>query len=161
MKPYIVLGTYDPSQWRASIIGQELVAFTKKKGFVPHYSPPMLKKQEWATWSSKMYHASVVRWAVPTYEGVNWHQDGDNVPGANINCGLVLWANRDPTEIKFSGDSKIYTPQPFEVVAFDNVFCYHRRNPYLEGKRWLFRQRVAMPAFSLPKYKLDNPSKVW
>lgn len=140
MKPYTVLGTFKPKKWRASVIGQELTWFTNMKGLTPHASVPMLKVIEKCSWKNYALHASVVRFAHPEYEGSGWHQDGDHAPGADMNCRLVLWSNRDCTEIRSGG--VVYTPKPFEVVIFNNLECYHRRPPHVEGKRWLFRQRV-------------------
>ena len=144
MIPYKVLETYHPRRWRASVIGPELCAITARKGFVPLVCPPMLAKNQRASWHDDKWHASVVRFAHPEYEGSGWHQDGDNTPGSNMQCQLILWASHTPTEIRHKYDSEgtVWIPEPFEVVVFDNWLCFHRRPPELSGKRWLFRQRV-------------------
>ena len=140
MKPYEVIGWYHPKRWRASIIGLDLCEITEAAGLVPHYSPPMLKIIEKSSWKDYALHANVVRFAHPEYEGSSWHQDGDHAPGANMDCRLVLWSSRNPTEIRCK--NAVWTPSPWEVVVFSNLACYHRRPPGVEGKRWLFRQRV-------------------
>lgn len=140
MKPPIVLAIFKPSRWRASIIGPELCAITRELGLAPHHSPQMLKILERCSWKDYGQHASVVRFAVPEYEGSEWHQDGDHAPGADMDCSIVVWASRDPTQIRYDG--VIYQPEPYELVIFDNLRCYHRRPPDVSGRRWLFRQRV-------------------
>lgn len=144
--PYRVLGVYHPTRWYASIIGPELCEFTRKLGFKPLICDPMLVKNQRASWHSDPLHANVVRFAHPDWEGTGWHQDGDNTVCSIMDCGIILWANRDPTFIQPSTAVQrgkiVFQPQPFEVVYFRNLDCFHRRPSGLVGKRWLFRQRT-------------------
>lgn len=140
MKPYVVLGTYKPTKWRAWRIGREICQITADASLVPHHSPPMLRILEKSSWKDYHLHANVVRFAHPEYEGSSWHQDGDHAPGADMDCRLVLWTNRNPTEIRYNNE--IFVPKPWEIILFSNLQCFHRRPPGVSGKRWLFRQRV-------------------
>src|SRR6266404_2138529 len=112
--PYVLLGSYKPTKWRAWKIGRDLTSMTKEWGLKPHASEPMLKIMEKSSWKDYKLHANVCRFAHPEYEGSSWHQDGDHAPGADMRCALVLWASRNPTEIKGS-DDKVYQPEPYEI----------------------------------------------
>lgn len=142
MTPYIVLGVYKPTKWRAWKIGKELTALTESRGLIPL---PGLggKNNAKAAWNSDILHAEVRLSAVANSEGTSWHQDGDTTPGANMDHALVLWSNRTPTEFKV-GD-KIFQPKPFEVVVARNLACSHRRPNNAPSRRWSFRQRVIVP----------------
>lgn len=143
MLPYEVLGKYQPTRARATLIGAALCRFTADRGFVPLKCDPMLRKNERSFWKDNARHANLVRYAHPEYEGVGWHQDGDNTPGSIMDHGIILWSDRSPTEFRWTDcESSVYQPQPLEVIYFRNMSCYHRRPPGLSGKRWLFRQRV-------------------
>ena len=91
-------------------------------------------------WSSHKDHAEVRRTAVRGSQGTQWHQDGDTTT-EDMDFGLVLWSQHNCTEFKFS-DGTIIQAKPFEIIYIDNLSCYHRRPPEVEGKRWSFRQRV-------------------
>lgn len=145
MIPYVVLGTYYPTQWKSWVVGPELCTLTRGWGLIPHPDPhhgPLHLK----TWYSVKLHAEV---RVKTLagekakQGTQWHQDGDLKDGANMACALVTWCDVEPTE--FKQGEVIYQPQPYEVVIARNLGCHHRRPPKAPMKRWLFRQRVMVP----------------
>jgi hypothetical protein len=142
VKPYKVLGTYRwPKGKRyARFIGRDLIRFTKKLGYKP-FPEDNIKRNLGAAWSNYKYHAEVRMTAVPESEGTEWHQDGDTTVPDNMDFGLIVWANKNPTEFQ-TKDGKIWQPEPFEVVYIGNLDCYHRRPPGLSGRRWHFRQRV-------------------
>lgn len=139
MKPYIVLGVYHPSRWRAWLIGRDLTTFTREAGLMP------LRGRAWklarGSWADPMLHAEVRRRGVPGSQATGWHQDGD-MDDVEMNHAIVTWANVAPTEFKVGGT--VYQPKPFEVVLASNLACYHRRPPDAPPRRWLFRQRVEM-----------------
>lgn len=139
MQPFKVIARYKPTVMRASVIGADLTGITEDLGYAPldvgHH-----RQNRRAIWYSEALHAEVRRTAVSGSEGTSWHQDGDTSPGANMDCGLVLWSNKYPTEFRV-GD-EIYSPKEYEVVYVRNLDCLHRRNPSVDGKRWSFRQRV-------------------
>lgn len=142
MKPYEVLAVYKPDIWRASKIGKDLTTITKKAGLIPHNDPahgPLLK----VPWVDESLHAEVRRRTFKTKQAEGWHYDGDLGGGANPNCAIVLWSTNHPTEIKY--EEKIYTPEPYELVIFNNLTCRHRRPPNCPRIRWTFRQRVKVP----------------
>ena len=150
MKPFKVLETY---HWGkkgryASKIGVDLCTFTESLGLVP-FKNDEIQRNEKAAWSDYKLHAEVRMTAKPGSEGTSWHQDGDTSTN-NMDCALVLWTNRDPTQFKFKGitiigGKEIYTPEPFQIVIARNLAAYHRRPPNVSGRRWLFRQRVEVP----------------
>ena len=155
MKPYVVLSTYVPQVmpadkwnaskgWRAWKVGEDLTNLTSKRGLIPLYDPKH-PAQTWPSWFSTKLHAEVKKWTPEHPGGEAWHYDGDTTPGAKTCCALVLWASNTPTEIRLNSDSKVYQPEPFEVVIFHNEHCSHRRPPSAPENRFLFRQRVEVP----------------
>lgn len=161
MKPYLSLGKYMPSRWRASIVGRELTDLTAKLGLLPHYDPmhgPL--ELTGRNWVSKVLHAEVRRRTFKTNQAESFHYDGDLQEGSRPDCAIVLWASNNPTEIKWRqcqcgacGDTRqpksiheeIYSPRPYEIVIFRNLACLHRRPANVPRIRWVFRQRVSLP----------------
>lgn len=148
MQPFVVLGEYHPSKWNTWVIGPELVRFTRDKGLVPHPDPVHgpLHFVEW--WSSDKHHAEVRKRTLTSPKakrGEDWHQDGDLDPGSLMDCALVTWASTHPTEFKDPG-GMVFQPRPYEVVVSRNLYGYHRRPHHSPVRRWLFRQRVQVPA---------------
>lgn len=146
MRPYIVLGTYYPKVWKTWKVGPELCAITKAHGLVPHKDPVHgpLKLRYW--WYDEKLHAEVRRRTLAdpkAVRGTQWHQDGDLDPGSIMNCALVTWCNKEPTEFLYK--DVIYQPEPYQVVISRNLCGSHRRPPNAPKERWLFRQRVAVP----------------
>lgn len=147
MTPYVVLGTYQlPSPLKCWKIGEDLCKMTKKLGLAPLHDPNH-PAQDWCPWSSNFLHAEVKKNAagiVPAKANV-WHYDGDTTPGAETDCGIVLWSNVAPTMIRHNESEKVYRPKPFEVVLFRNSRCTHRRPDDAPYHRYIFRQRVNVP----------------
>lgn len=152
----IVIGEYKPTSTKAWRVGRDLVKITRAFGLVPHVSPPMLKILEKCSWKDQEKHASVVRYARPEYEGSGWHQDGDHAPGADMNCFLVVWADRDPTEIRYVNQARVFRPEPYQLVLFHNLTAYHRRPPGVSGKRMMFRQRVQWPSITFASRETER-----
>lgn len=143
MKPYIVLGTYKPTLWKAFRVGRDICAITKAAGLTPHFDPkhgPL----HGAAWYNEALHAECRRRTFKTKQAEGWHYDGDTTPGSQPDCCLVLWSSCQPTWIKWNGS--VYTAKPFEVIVFRNMSVTHRRPPNCVKNRWTFRQRVAVPA---------------
>lgn len=146
MKPYIVLNpfycsdmfSFADKSWR---IGTDLVAFTKSLGLKP-LNDPEHPAQDWTPWNNLHLHAEVKNWTPDAPDGKVWHQDGDTTPGSRMDCRIVLWADKTPTEFCFKVGDKIFQPKPFEVVIFNNKACYHRQPPNAPDRRYIFRQRV-------------------
>lgn len=161
MKPYIVLGTYKPSKWRASTVGRELTDLTNRLGLQPHYDPlhgPL--ELTGRNWVSKVLHAEVRRRTFKTNQAESYHYDGDLQEGSRPNCAIVLWASNSPTEIKWQSNrasllingeklDTVFQPKPYEVVIFHNMHCLHRRPAGVPRIRWVFRQRVSLPSKSV------------
>ncbi len=143
-KPYIVLGTYKPSPWRAWRVGRSLTNLTRKAGLVPHIDPKHGPNHMTKAWFSEALHAEVHKKTANVKEAEGWHYDGDTTPGSKPECCLVLWSTSTPTEIMFQG--KIYQPKPFEVILFRNMSVTHRRPANCPKDRWIFRQRVRIPS---------------
>ena len=147
--PYKLLRTYVPSVQRAYRVGRDLTAFTYECGLKPLPNPHLIRQNTGAAWYNAALHAEARLTAVPHSEGTGWHQDGDMSPGCNMNHALVVWADRDPTQLSYNG--KVYQLIPNEVVIFRNLICLHRRPPLTKGFRMSFRQRVEVPEwFGLP-----------
>ena len=153
--PYILLAYYHPvifppdkwnssAGWRAWKCGEDLTEITRKAGLKPFYDP-LHGPQEWWPWSSIKLHAEVHKWHPGTHKAEDFHQDGDQCPGAKMNHASVVWASNNPTQ--FRVNNKIYQPNPFEVVLFRNLGCYHRRPPGTPEDRFFFHQVVQLPNF--------------
>jgi hypothetical protein len=152
MKPYISLGFYRPKRWNAREIGMHLVQMAKQAGFVPHDDPahgPL--KLTGKNWSSVALHAEVRRRTFKTAQAESFHYDGDLEPLAKTDCWIILWASNTPTWIKWRfaavegirvDDTLIYKPKSYELIAFENIRCLHRRPPNCPRMRWIFRQRA-------------------
>lgn len=155
MKPYISLGIYRPTRWRAREIGLHLTDLTARHGLRPHedaaHGPLPLRGRNWVSWA---LHAEVRRRTFRTQQAEGWHYDGDLTEGSKPDCILVLWASNTPTQVKWNVQGPathytgthpcndiIYQPRPYEVVAFRNLECLHRRPPGCPHVRWVFRQR--------------------
>jgi hypothetical protein len=160
MKPYLSLGFYRPTRWRASVVGRELTDLTFELGLLPHidkYHGPL--KLTGRNWSSELLHAEVRRRTFRTNQAESWHFDADLEPNGNPNCAIVLWCSNSPTEIRWneehSGSSlhgpEIFRPKSFEVVVFDNMHCLHKRPQGVPYRRWVFRQRVNIGPFCVLK----------
>ncbi len=137
-RPYKILGIYKPYGKLYREIGKDLTDITKSLGYIP-FKNDEIKRNNKAIWSDYHLHAEVRRKAVIGSEGTEWHQDGDTST-KNMNCGMILWADRDGTEFKV--EDKVFQCLPYQIVYFNNLDCYHRRPPHVEGKRISFRQRV-------------------
>jgi len=143
MKPFQVIGHYKwtPGRRYASIIGPELIAITRRLGFVPLKNND-IQKNDYAAYFNLHEHAQVRMTCEPQSQATQWHQDGDTtVSRAEMDFGLIVWASRDPTEFKAKG-GQVYQATPFDIVYCNNLDCLHRRPPGLSGYRWHFRQRV-------------------
>ena len=136
---FIVIARYIPTRWRLWKVGRDLCEITRLFGLIP--LPLGMHRLHKAKWVRASLHADILRRA-PVHDTIDldWHRDGD-ITGANMNCGIVLWSNICPTQIK-QANGEIVQPQPFEVVLFNNLDVVHRRPPNAPQKRWLFRQRV-------------------
>ena len=146
MKPYVVLGVYKPTLWKAYRVGRDICALTRKAGLIPHVDPahgPL----HGAAWFNEALHAECRKRTFKTKQAEGWHFDGDTTPGSKPSCCLVLWSSCSPTMIKWQEgekeDQTVYVAKPFEVVLFRNDFCLHRRPPGCPRNRWTFRQRCA------------------
>ena len=142
MPPYLILGIYVPLVWDAGEIGHYLTDFTAALGLRPHQDPahgPI----HWKSWISEELHAEVRRRTSKQKSAEGWHRDGDTTAGARMDCALVTWASQTPTE--WRRRRRVYQPQPFEIVIARNLVACHRRPPGAPFRRWLFRQRVAVP----------------
>ena len=146
--PYMVLETYRPKKYRASLIGKALTDFTESLGLIP-LSDPVHGPQETSIWCDVPLHAEVRRFAQHS-QGSDWHQDGDLADGSFMDHAAVLWAAVTPTEFKYHKltNDKIYRPEPFQVIIIRNLCGMHRSPPDAPKqptRRWFFRQRVQVP----------------
>lgn len=148
--PYKILGSYKPvgkQPWSPLAIGTFLTNFTKGLGLKPHNDPahgPLILTK---AWYNIPLHAEVrTRTSLTAMSAEGWHYDGDDTPGADSNCCLVLWSSKTPTEFKFMhGDGTVYQPGPYEIVIAHNMHALHRRPAGCPRVRYIFRQRVAIP----------------
>ena len=137
---FLVLTRYIPTRWRLWKVGRDLCQITAEFGLIP--MPLGKHRLHKAKWVRASLHADILRRA-PVHDTIDldWHRDGD-ITGANMNCGIVLWSNKCPTQIRVGHTGEIIQPRPYEVVLINNLDVVHRRPPNAPQKRWLFRQRV-------------------
>lgn len=146
MLPYKVIEIFKPKIWDAREIGKYLTNLTASLGYSPHIDPehgPLKLTIKNGNWSSDTLHAEVRHKAFKTNQAEGWHYDGDTTPGSNPHCLICVWSTATPTEIRPHGSQKIYRPEPYEVVIFNNMECVHRRPPNAPKDRWTFRQRLS------------------
>src|SRR5258706_16345065 len=119
MKPYIVLDTYYPPFLKCWKIGEDLTALTKSLGFRP-LNDPKHPAQDWTPWSDLNLHAEVKNWTPDAPDGKEWHQDGDTTPGSKMDCRIILWADKTPTQFRhyqnqpkdWGESGVVYQPKP-------------------------------------------------
>lgn len=71
----------------------------------------------------------------------NWHHDCNGTSKE-----VVIWSTGPTTQVKFlrRGNAKIWSPQPFEVIKFDNKKTVHRApKTIIEDNRWSAVSRVS------------------
>ncbi len=132
---------YIPSKWRAWRIGKDLTNMTRELGYEP-LKDDNIQTNPGAAWYRSELHAEVRITAVPHSQGTGWHQDGDMDSNSNMDHGLIVWANRTPTEFKIG--EEIFQPLKFQLVYFKNLDGYHRRPADAPARRFMFRQRVEL-----------------
>lgn len=135
-----ILGNYKPPQRKAHLVGRHITKLTAQQGLTP-FVEPKAKHHTGAAWFRRELHAEC-RLTAATLEDGSWHQDLDNAPGANMDCGLVLWAESYPTQFRKLNSSAIFTAEPYDIVYVRNLAVYHRRPPNVPVNRMSFRQRV-------------------
>ena len=144
MTPYLSLGFYEPVRpWRAWRIGKDITRITKELGLVP-ISDPHHRHQTKAAWHNKHVCAYVRRRTVKNTRATSWHRDGDLQTGSEMDNCIVLWSSNTPTEFQLG--TQIYRPRHREIILVRNRGCYHRRPADCPTIRYLFRQRVEIPA---------------
>lgn len=102
MEEVRILGHYRPSVFQAETIEAELRAFL----------PPCCRCER----ISVRYPNGTI----PHPDNLEWHQDG--MPAKH----MVIWASEQPTELRLS-DGTLITPDPFDVVWFDNEHAWHKQ----------------------------------
>lgn len=136
--PYRILGVYKPTILDADQIVRDLSTLLHNAGFPPNYitmrSP---------SWHEDKYNVNELR-------DVAWHRDINS----NNAVGLVMWSNKNPTQIRIADEVeiwKVFQPEPYEVILADNRVVQHRGpTEDLQG-RWFFRTAV-----NLKPGDLDN-----
>lgn len=143
MKPYEVIGTYVPPRWNVRLVAHSLEKLVESAGLIP--LPMGNYRLHKGPYQNTNKHSDLMR-RIPkkSQEDLDWHQDGDT-SNTNMDCSLVLWATRVPTEFLYHG--KVYQPRAHEVVVANNLNCRHRRPPNAPRIRWLYRQRVVTPSW--------------
>lgn len=134
-----MLGVYNPPKWNRKIVLKQLINMSAT---VAGLTPLMIGKHRLHKGLKNVNaHADLMR-RTPKYDtaDLEWHRDGD-ITGADMDCGIVLWASNTPTQI-MDKNGKIWTPKHREVIYFRNIEVKHRRPPNTKRVRWLFRQRV-------------------
>src|SRR5690348_11499754 len=121
--PYKVIGYYVPPRWSKKLVAHDLEAMTKKIGLKP--LPIGSYRLHKGPYQNYKKHSDLMR-RRPKYDNsdTGWHQDGD-MTNTDMDCTLVLWATNNPTEFRYEGE--IWQPDPYQVVAANNLRCEHRR----------------------------------
>jgi hypothetical protein len=139
--PYVVIGHYIPERWSIKLVTRKLEKISREAGFTP--LPIGKHRLHKGPYQNNQKHSDLMR-RQPKNDtaDMSWHQDGD-MSGAEMDCSLVLWTTRVPTEFLFR--NKVYQPEKYEVVVANNLACKHRRPENAPRVRWFFRQRVYTP----------------
>lgn len=141
---FTVLGTYKPTKYRGSVIGNGILNTIAHYGLAPLRNE-QIKRNQRPIWSNELLHAEVRRSAVRGSEAESWHQDGDTtIPREEMDFGMVLWCQKDPTMLEPIEGGRILRPKPFEIIYFNNLDVRHKRPDSAASfkRRWSFRQRV-------------------
>src|ERR1700675_650242 len=120
--PYKVIGTYHPAEGATpEQIGLALEDIVAKAGLVATHD------RGWggSEWSDN--NGAEVRLGHVDEDDndpvTRWHHDADLKE-----LQIVLWANKSPTQLKYKWGTKIYQPEPFEVIVFSNTKLMHRKH---------------------------------
>jgi hypothetical protein len=135
-----VIGKYNPRKLDSKKIAGHLVKITIDQNLIG------FKK---GSWPSADWHDGIdaeVRSPENYTKGYagfpQWHQDMpiDNDPS----LGMVLWSNREQTEIKLPDDT-ILNAVPGDVLLIRNKSVHHRTPKIMSPDRWFFRRFVKVP----------------
>lgn len=71
-----------------------------------------------------------------------WHKDISFMYADNL--AMILWSNREQTEIKLP-DETIIQPDPCDIVMVHNEKAMHRTPQLMSNDRWFYRNHVRAP----------------
>ena len=118
-----VIDRYEPETLDPDIVGQELLAITKRHNMIEY------SEGAWdgATWKShprgaELRAPKVTKQVMENKLSTAWHHDGR---GQTPNQVMIVWSNREQTEVKTPG-GEIVCPEPYDVIAIVNDLVEHR-----------------------------------
>jgi hypothetical protein len=136
----LVIGRYEPSNFDAQEMGRYLTDVSVKRGLeTSGYG--YWWKSAWgddklsAELRSPNNHPEIVSYGTST----KWHRDNNS-----SDVGMVLWSNREQTEIKLP-DETVIRPEPGDILLIRNLSVEHRTPPEVSSDRWFFRRHVKVP----------------
>jgi hypothetical protein len=141
-----VIGRYEPSNFSIKKIAEELLYLTDSLDLqTKTYSNPMddfvaddrcvSDQHAYEVRSPKNNNLMVKK----SGEIRNWHRDR-----GGIDTALVLWSNREQTEVRTSNRTVIKL-NPGDVILIHNKSIMHRIPQKISDDRWFFRRFVKTP----------------
>jgi hypothetical protein len=147
--PYKVIGTYHPAEGATpEQIGHDLIKIVAEAGYSG------LRNHGWsgATWHDNATGSEVRHDYIRDSSARVWHQDS---MGADVL--MVVWANKNPTWIKYKYGLKVYVPEPFEIVLIENARTKHHAPATAdEADRLFFRQYVQVAESEPAEYDAEG-----
>jgi hypothetical protein len=140
----MVIGRYEPSRFTAETIGEELLRLTDSLNL--HTSPhgQCWSHSDWADLKSASEVRSPEEVSTPMQRLSDassfWHQDV-----RKQNCWMVLWSNREQTEIRTMDGTVLNKLEPYDVILIHNTLVEHRTPEKVSNDRWFFRRFVIEP----------------
>ncbi len=137
-RPHLIVGIYKPEVWDAEVIGKAILAQIARFKFISFASGAWPE----AAWKDDRLDAEVrVDYQSRKNNGHGWHKDyGDN--SFKQKCFMIVWASKQPTQIRQVGEKKVYQPEPYQIVLFDNTAVEHQQPLGDATGRYFFRQVI-------------------
>ena len=134
-----VIGRYEPDQLDPAKIGTELVSLTNNLNLETFAYGAY--NTDWTdhNTASEVRAPRTNEYMAKSENVTPWHKDN-----SGKECALVLWSNREQTEIK-TPNGDILKPDPFDVLCIANAAVEHRTPPQISEDRWFFRRTVKVP----------------
>lgn len=147
-----IIGRYRPRTLNPSRMSERLFAISKQHNLQPFSPKSHGVKVERGRSRWTFYHLDgELRFPEDNLDiksridGVNaWHHDRPSTMHREKKLGMVLWSNREQTEIRLP-DGEILVPNPGDVALMRNADAEHKTPTIMSPDRWFFRQFVVCP----------------
>jgi hypothetical protein len=136
----MIIGNYMPETYDPAVIGEKLLELTNSLGMkrMPDYGA--WPSSSWSIYDEAAEVRSPDNHVVVREHGTShrWHRDGTG------DTAMVVWSNREGTEIKLPDGTEIQTA-PGDIVALRNTVVEHRTPDKQSPDRWFFRRTCVVP----------------